>query len=72
MKTEFEVGEVFQCGLIKLKCVEQGAPHVVYPCKGCVFKFFDEDSCSFIIGECSKDIREDKKDVIFVKEEDNS
>lgn len=70
-KKEFKVGEVFQCGLIKLKCVERkfGASR----CNGC---FFDEKdficvckNVKDITGECGGK-REDETDVIFVKVEE--
>lgn len=66
-KKEFKVGEVFQCGLVKLKCVKQEEG---LDCVGCFF----EDCCMFalgkIFGECSSREREDKTDIIFVKVED--
>lgn len=64
-KKEFKVGEVFQCGLVKLKCVEKSNNSI--ECKFCFL--VDYAHCFDIIGECDKDRREDGKDVIFVKME---
>lgn len=67
MKTEFEVGEVFQCGLMKLKCVEGKR------CTDCFFDKFDDikhGDCLDIIGACWDEDRKDGKEVIFVKAED--
>lgn len=66
-KTEFKVGETFQCGLIKLKCVK------MKDCEKCYF----EDYCILglkqsksIHGECLAEKRFDKKDVVFIKVKD--
>lgn len=65
-KKEFKVGEVFQYGLKKLKCVKSTQR---YSCIGCYFK--DKESCDKIhIGSCFDERREDKTDVIFVKVEE--
>lgn len=64
-KKEFKIGEVFQCGLVKLKCVE--AKREKY-CTGCFFEA-NEDCASRIVGNCSFSCREDNTDVIFVKVE---
>lgn len=67
-KKEFKVGEVFQCGLVKLKCVK--AEETI--CEGC----FLDDFCEFysqrnaLIGYCDASSREDKTNVIFVKVEE--
>lgn len=61
-KKEFKVGEVFDAGLVRLKCVEGDS------CEGCVFEY--NLLCSFadiIVGPCGCEKREDKKDVIFIK-----
>lgn len=67
-KKEFKVGEEFQCGLVKLKCVKQEKG------LGCSSCFFDNFSSCFsltpLTGECDKRVREDKTDVIFVKVEE--
>lgn len=66
-KTEYKVGEVFQCGLVKLKCVK--AEGTI--CEGCflydICDFYSQ--CNALIGCCDTS-REDKADVIFVKVED--
>lgn len=65
-KKEFKVGEVFTCGLVKLKCVkskEKGR------CTGCFF--LDCANCDTeIIGNCIAALREDKTNVMFVKVEE--
>lgn len=67
-KKEFKVGDVFQCGLVKLKCVES----VPYNCDGCFLSDCCESDiqCVNIVGLCGSFKREDKSDVIFVKLED--
>lgn len=67
-KKEFEVGEVFQCGLVKLKCVESGT----YNCDGCFLDDCCETDiqCVNIVGLCGSINREDKTDVIFVSVEE--
>lgn len=37
-KKEFKVGEVFDAGLVRLKCVEPTAPDA--GCEGCIFNYF--------------------------------
>lgn len=37
-KKEFKVGEVFDAGLVRLKCVEASAPDS--GCEGCIFNYF--------------------------------
>ena len=68
-KTEFKIGETFQCGLVKLR-VEHGIDNKV-ACEGC---FFDtEDSCNAVlklIGHCDPMSRKDEQNVIFVKVEE--
>ena len=63
---EYKVGEVFQFGKIKLKCVE--APS---DCTGCFLLSFAY--CISCIGECNWNKRSDHKNVIFIelKEENN-
>ena len=65
-KTEFKIGEEFQFGLIKLKCMkEQGNDD---PCQGCYFNDNFEPLChSDIVGDCCKLDRKDKTGVIFVR-----
>lgn len=68
MKKEFKIGEVFQFGLVKLKCIEENKN----PCEGCYLNLLD--CCGFqtheYIGFCTKLEREDKTSVIFVKVEE--
>lgn len=65
----FKVGEVFQCGLVKLKCVEATDTGVL-SCTGCFLKELCNECIEYLIGECKKAHREDKADVIFVKVEE--
>lgn len=63
---EFKIGEVFQFGFIKLKCVES----TTKDCHGCVLSC--TSPCRKFVGECAFYKRQDKKDVIFVEvKEDN-
>lgn len=65
-KKEFQIGEVFQFGLLKLKCVK---PYDIH--KRCSHCFLvDCYQCMDIVGNCIHNIREDKTDVIFVKVEE--
>lgn len=68
-RKEFKVGEVFQCGLIKLKCEKEQKTRGC--CDGCFFHFncFTEIT-SEIAGPCNSLRRKDKTSVIFVKVED--
>lgn len=61
-KTEYQVGEIFQCGLVKLKCVK--SENEFNPCEGCV-------GIIGMFGGCSIFNREDETNVIFVKVEEN-
>ena len=67
-KNQFQIGEVFQFGLIKLKCISSEKENY---CNGC---FFEPDNCIEThlesTGPCAKQQRHDKTDVIFVKSED--
>lgn len=67
-KTEFKIGEVFQCGLVKLRCVK-----ATNLCDGCVFYNGDPltKDCSYIaLGNCGSCYRKDKTNVIFKKVEE--
>lgn len=69
-KKEFKVGEVLQCGLIKLKVEKAYKDYLCNRCVGCVF--FNR-SCSgsmLLTGSCMAEYREDKIDVIFVEVEE--
>lgn len=63
---EFKIGEVFQCGLVKLR-VEKAKSG----CCGCIFsRDNDFNDCSHTaLGYCGAYYRKDKTDVIFVKED---
>lgn len=61
-KKEFKVGEVFDAGLVRLKCVEPTAPNA-----GCIFNYFTCGAVHVIAGPCSHAEREDNRDVIFIK-----
>lgn len=70
-KKEFKVGEVFQMGLVELKCQESTIKEC-YQCKDCYF-FNQVLKCNELfdmIGYCDHRKREDKTDVIFVKVEE--
>lgn len=61
-KKEFKVGEVFDAGLVRLKCVEDNA------CDRCIFEDCDSCSCiDIIVGPCGHVDRQDNKNVIFIK-----
>lgn len=63
MKTEFEIGEVFQFGFAKLKC-EKLSDDAEYKCKGCFFII--QNMCwSICCGSCRSISRNDGEDVIF-------
>lgn len=61
-KKEFKIGEVFDAGLVRLKCVEPTAPDA-----GCIFNYFTCGAVDVIAGPCSHAEREDNKNVIFIK-----
>lgn len=62
-KKEFKVGEVFDAGLVRLKCVEATAPDA--GCEGCIFNYF---TCGAVVtGPCNHAEREDNRNVIFIK-----
>lgn len=65
-KKEFKVGEIFQCGLVKLKCIKSDSV-----CEGCYLNdfFYNGEECRAFVGDCTQD-REDKTYVIFVKVEE--
>lgn len=64
-KKEFKVGEVFDAGLVRLKCMEPTAPNA--GCEGCIFNYFTCGAVDVIAGPCSHAEREDNRDVIFIK-----
>ena len=67
-KNQFQIGETFQFGLIRLKCVTSEKANF------CVDCFFRDGNCdkkqTEVIGTCVASQRNDKTDVIFVKSED--
>lgn len=66
-RKEFKVGEIFQCGLVKLKC--EGGRYGA--CVNCYFRYKDDCSAVFdLVGSCYASEREDNADVIFVKVEE--
>nr|DAS27142.1 MAG TPA: hypothetical protein [Caudoviricetes sp.] len=69
-KTEYKVGETFQFGLKTLKCVEGNGNY----CANCFLQQFAEYGCDFLIdyvvGYCSKLLRTDDNDVIFIEVEE--
>ena len=69
-KKEFKVGEVFQCGLIKLK-VEKTNAKPCYQCEEC-FMYEHIYNCNDLIdlvGSREGKKRDDKTDVVFVEVE---
>lgn len=69
MKKEFQIGEVFQCGLVKLKVKE--AISNKYNCEECFFDGFCNNSINNkIIGDCIGEFREDGKNIIFIESEE--
>lgn len=70
-KKEFEIGEIFQLGLVKLK-VEKTDAKLCEQCENC-YLYEDIENCRQllnIIGSCEAKNRKDKTDVIFVKVEE--
>lgn len=60
---EYKIGEVFQFGKIKLKCVE--VSH--FDCVGCILA--QTSPCNEFVGGCAPYETQDKKNVIFVEVE---
>lgn len=67
-KKEFKIGEVFQCGLVKLKCVIYEED--TFPCDGCYFDNGDISCSDVNVGSCCSLNRTDGINVIFVKVEE--
>lgn len=69
-KTEFQIGEEFQCGLVRLKCIAQ-REDLGTDCTGCIL---DGINCcakiDILMGRCADYERTDKRNVIFVKVEE--
>lgn len=55
MKTQFEIGEIFNFGLVKLKAVES------CDCEGCFFEYLEKctDVNEFYVGQCDPDYRKE-------------
>lgn len=66
-KKEYKIGEVFQFGLVKLRCESE-----TDRCEGCFLNDITsyQKDCKKLIGECEFIHREDDTDVIFVKVEE--
>lgn len=64
-KKEFKVGEVFDAGLVRLKCVEAQASDS--GCEGCIFYDFSCGAIDVVLGPCNCTEREDGNNVIFIK-----
>ena len=76
-KKEFKIGEEFQCGLTRLKCIEKNNDSAVYEfdyseCGSCVFRELWYVDCNIITGKCSRSNRSDKTDVIFIEVKDET
>lgn len=66
---EYKVGEVFQFGKKKLKCVEGCS------CRDCAMNPLDVEGCEFIsryVGACAIRDRSDKTGVIFIEVEEKN
>jgi hypothetical protein len=66
-KKEFQIGEIFQYGLVKMLCKKADATRLCYDCD--FYDLHNECCIGDYVGECSGRNREDKTDVIFVKVE---
>lgn len=67
-KTEFAVGEEFECGLKTLRCMAIDANSPEKTCKGCVF--YVDMACTDYLdftGYCSEEYRSDGTEVIFIE-----
>lgn len=63
---EYKIGEVFQFGKIKLKCVESNTGD----CDDCAINYYGITECTSLrpmIGECLCSNRSDRKSVIFIE-----
>lgn len=64
---EYKIGEVFQFGKKKLKCIYNNGKGV---CKGCMFNNLALNMCNelaLFIGGCASYERSDNKNVIFIE-----
>lgn len=67
-KKKYDIGEEFQVGLSRMKCVAQRADKIG-DCEGCFFYLLEDctDIKLNIVGVCSMGERDDLQDVIFIK-----
>lgn len=63
-KEEFAIGEIFQCGLVKLVVKEQ--ENRLGGCENCFFAENDTVCPDVILGPCEAEFREDRKEVKFI------
>lgn len=66
-KKEFQIGEVFQYGLVKMLCKKADATRLCYDCD--FYDLHNECCVGDYVGECLGRNRKDKTEVIFVKVE---
>lgn len=62
-KKEFKIGEVFQCGLAKLRCEKAETEERCLQCS--LYNDLEDVCCGFRVGSCDGEDREDHTDVIF-------
>lgn len=65
MKTFYKIGDVFQCGLIKLRVID--AKEVMGSCDHCACECGGENCMSDMTGPCRANERPDNKPVFFEK-----
>lgn len=72
MQKEYKIGETFQYGLVKLRCIKAPCESRFESCYRCVFYDDWNDTClgDRFVGECERREREDKTDVIFEEVEE--
>lgn len=61
---DYEIGDTFKCGRVKLKCVRQPENET---CESCFFLKMCNLEISKMIGECSCETRDDEENIIFVE-----
>ena len=63
-KTEFKIDDIFQFGIIQLKCVRSENGY----CCGCIFENFQScENINSFTGPCCDIKRKDGLDVIFIQ-----
>lgn len=67
-RTEYNIGEIFQCGLLYLQCIQQRTD-LGASCEGCIFYNggMCVDDIEEMVGYCGERNRTDNENVIFVK-----